>query len=378
MGSHSLYSSAIVAPNGLHTPLSHRSSLMCCCGDAVDEDKLIIVQACCCSNVALYPSVCSAGVSGKAGILCCNAECCFKLGAPPLTCCCLGLKCENDGCSILNAQCQASETRADARTSQSQFAHKSGADAFRLVRAQVLCLVTSCALPCGNDEVPLAIAWYVARRSCAALPSQSATDDARSRSAFATASDSPCSRPKAAASVRRRSRSIRCRSSRAPAGRPTPSRWSVEARAVRLAQISRRGKRVACAWPLGTLAAVDRGVVGNVGAWPPHQAATRHATKQARLRGANEGERARVRRLRPFVPLYKSAFVWQSRGRLAACVFAGCERARAREGSGKRAGGSLSVCVCALVDVPGLARCGACVREARHIPLRVRTTPRPS
>jgi len=41
----------------------------------------------------------------KFGVLCCNAECCFKPGAPCL--CpfgCIGLTCQNDGCSLVNGQ----------------------------------------------------------------------------------------------------------------------------------------------------------------------------------------------------------------------------------------------------------------------------------
>lgn len=63
----------------------------------------------------------------KAGICCCNLECCCKPGAPCLfPFCCLGIKTECDGCSVVNAQ------------------------------VQVCCLVVSAAVPC-NEEVPLAV-----------------------------------------------------------------------------------------------------------------------------------------------------------------------------------------------------------------------------
>jgi hypothetical protein len=63
----------------------------------------------------------------QAGICCCNLECCCKFGAPCLIpCCCVGIRPEYDGCSVINAQCQA------------------------------CCVVASIALPC-NDEVPVAL-----------------------------------------------------------------------------------------------------------------------------------------------------------------------------------------------------------------------------
>ena len=97
-----------------------------CCDDAVDEDKLIVVNGCGCCNQSCYNSIGCFGISGKFGICCMNCEACCKPGAPPLwPCCCLGIKCECDGCSICNGQCH------------------------------VLCCVESCAFPCGNDEVPM-------------------------------------------------------------------------------------------------------------------------------------------------------------------------------------------------------------------------------
>ncbi|EEC45676.1 predicted protein [Phaeodactylum tricornutum CCAP 1055/1] len=95
--------------------------------DAIDEEKLILCCALCCANVSILPSCGCFGCSGKAGICCLNLECCFKPGAPCLTpFCCLGCKCETDGCSVLNSQCHA------------------------------LFLVCTCAIPC-NEEVPLAL-----------------------------------------------------------------------------------------------------------------------------------------------------------------------------------------------------------------------------
>jgi hypothetical protein len=69
----------------------------------------------------------SSYTSRQAGICCCNLECCCKFGAPCLfPCCCVGIRPECDGCSFINAQCQA------------------------------CCVVASIALPC-NKEVPVAI-----------------------------------------------------------------------------------------------------------------------------------------------------------------------------------------------------------------------------
>ncbi|GAX13237.1 hypothetical protein FisN_17Hu171 [Fistulifera solaris] len=102
---------------------------MCCCGgDAVNEDKLVLCCALCCVNLSVYPSCGCLGCSGKAGICCLNAEVCCKPGVPSLfPFCCLGLKPQCNGCSILNGQCH------------------------------VCCGVLSCAIPC-NDEVPVAVA----------------------------------------------------------------------------------------------------------------------------------------------------------------------------------------------------------------------------
>ena len=75
-------------------------------GDAVNEDEAILCCSLCCINCAAYPACDCLGVSGKLGVCCCNLECCFKPGAPCLTpFICVGVKCECDGCSALNAQC---------------------------------------------------------------------------------------------------------------------------------------------------------------------------------------------------------------------------------------------------------------------------------
>jgi hypothetical protein len=128
--------------------------------DAVDEGESILCCALGCCNINLYPAVDCLGCSGKvrircwrsalfglgiharvvvrqtystristlqAGICCCNLECCCKFNAPCLIpCCCVGIRPEYDGCSVINAQCQA------------------------------CCVVASIALPC-NDEVPVAL-----------------------------------------------------------------------------------------------------------------------------------------------------------------------------------------------------------------------------
>jgi hypothetical protein len=136
-----------------------------CMPDAVNEEEVILCCAVCCANCSIYPACDACGVSGKvrdrsseriggwarshrcssllvaymcfctfcfclvekAGICCCNLECCCKPGAPCLfPFCCLGIKSECDGCSVVNAQ------------------------------LQVCCLVVSAAVPC-NEEVPLAV-----------------------------------------------------------------------------------------------------------------------------------------------------------------------------------------------------------------------------
>jgi len=93
--------------------------------DAVDEDNIVLCCALGCANIGLYQDADCAGCSGKAGFCCLNMELCCKFGAPCLPCCCCGPRCECDGCSILNVQCQ------------------------------VCNLVVSAALPC-NKEVPVA------------------------------------------------------------------------------------------------------------------------------------------------------------------------------------------------------------------------------
>ena len=124
--------------------------------DAVNEDKLVLCFAICCVNLSVYPTCDCVGCSGKVswlvswaakdssiscdpsiflsfsfqgGLCCLNAEVCCKPGSPALfPFCCIGLKPECDGCSIINGQCH------------------------------VCCGVLSCALPC-NKEVPVAVAF---------------------------------------------------------------------------------------------------------------------------------------------------------------------------------------------------------------------------
>lgn len=74
--------------------------------DAVNEEETYLCCAVCCANCSIYPALDALGASGKIGVCCCNAEFCCKPGAPCLIPFgCIGLKCENDGCSVLNAQC---------------------------------------------------------------------------------------------------------------------------------------------------------------------------------------------------------------------------------------------------------------------------------
>jgi hypothetical protein len=95
--------------------------------DAVNEDNQYLCCALCCVNCSLLSGCDAIGCSGKAGICCCNLECCCKFDAPCLfPCCCLGIKSECDGCSVVDAQVQA------------------------------CCIVVSAAIPC-NEEVPLAV-----------------------------------------------------------------------------------------------------------------------------------------------------------------------------------------------------------------------------
>ncbi|GKZ00748.1 hypothetical protein MPSEU_001026700 [Mayamaea pseudoterrestris] len=95
--------------------------------DAIDEGKVILCCALGCFNLGLYKAFDAIGCSGKAGLCCVNMECCCKGGAPYLfPFGCLGLRCECDGCSCINAQCHT------------------------------CCLVGSAAIPC-NKEVPVAL-----------------------------------------------------------------------------------------------------------------------------------------------------------------------------------------------------------------------------
>ena len=95
--------------------------------DAVDEDKLVICFGAGCANCACLPSISCVGCSGKIGLCCLNCEVCLKPGAPCLPLGCCGPKCENDGCSCINAQ------------------------------VHCCCAVCSAAFPC-NEEVPVTLA----------------------------------------------------------------------------------------------------------------------------------------------------------------------------------------------------------------------------
>mmetsp|Transcript_44097 Transcript_44097/g.64808 ORF Transcript_44097/g.64808 Transcript_44097/m.64808 type:complete len:133 (+) Transcript_44097:50-448(+) len=75
--------------------------------DAVDEENIALCCALGCINCGHYQDLDCFGCSGKVGLCCLNAEICCKPSAPclfPLGC--MGLKCENDGCSCFNVQCQ--------------------------------------------------------------------------------------------------------------------------------------------------------------------------------------------------------------------------------------------------------------------------------
>eukprot|EP00934_Nitzschia_sp_Nitz4_P001981 Nitzschia sp. Nitz4//scaffold151_size53849//21205//21579//NITZ4_006720-RA/size53849-exonerate_protein2genome-gene-0.3-mRNA-1//1//CDS//3329537135//1981//frame0 len=74
--------------------------------DAVDEENVILCCAAGCANCGCYNDCDAIGCSGKAGVCCCNLEFCLKPSAPCLPCICCGPRCENDGCSVLNLQCQ--------------------------------------------------------------------------------------------------------------------------------------------------------------------------------------------------------------------------------------------------------------------------------
>ena len=97
--------------------------------DAVDEENIVLCCAVCCANIGWYADADCVGCSGKAGLCCLNMEFCCKPSAPCLPCICCGPRCENDGCSVLNLQCQACN------------------------------LVASAALPC-NKEVPVAVSAF--------------------------------------------------------------------------------------------------------------------------------------------------------------------------------------------------------------------------
>lgn len=74
--------------------------------DAVDEDNIALCCALGCINCGLYKDADCMGCSGKIGLCCLNMQMCCKPSAPCLPCGCCGPRCENDGCSIFNIQCQ--------------------------------------------------------------------------------------------------------------------------------------------------------------------------------------------------------------------------------------------------------------------------------
>eukprot|EP00543_Licmophora_paradoxa_P004527 CAMPEP_0202448044 /NCGR_PEP_ID=MMETSP1360-20130828/6836_1 /ASSEMBLY_ACC=CAM_ASM_000848 /TAXON_ID=515479 /ORGANISM="Licmophora paradoxa, Strain CCMP2313" /LENGTH=133 /DNA_ID=CAMNT_0049065413 /DNA_START=96 /DNA_END=497 /DNA_ORIENTATION=+ len=74
--------------------------------DAVDEENIVLICAVCCANCGLYNDLDCCGCSGKAGFCCLNCEFCCKPSAPMLPLVCCGPRCENDGCSVFNIQCQ--------------------------------------------------------------------------------------------------------------------------------------------------------------------------------------------------------------------------------------------------------------------------------
>jgi hypothetical protein len=94
--------------------------------DAVDEENIVLCCALGCANIGLYKDLDCGGCSGKAGFCCLNLQFCCKPSAPTLPCLCCGPRCEFDGCSILNLQCQCCNA------------------------------VISAAIPC-NKEVPVAL-----------------------------------------------------------------------------------------------------------------------------------------------------------------------------------------------------------------------------
>lgn len=94
--------------------------------DAVDEENIVLCCAVGCANCGFYQDMDCMGCSGKVGFCCLNMQFCCKPSAPCLPLGCCGPRCENDGCSILNAQCQ------------------------------IFNLIVSAALPC-NKEVPVAV-----------------------------------------------------------------------------------------------------------------------------------------------------------------------------------------------------------------------------
>jgi hypothetical protein len=74
--------------------------------DAVDEENIVLCCAVCCANVGYYADADCCGCSGKAGLCCLNCQFCCKPSAPCLPCGCCGPRCEYDGCSVFNVQCQ--------------------------------------------------------------------------------------------------------------------------------------------------------------------------------------------------------------------------------------------------------------------------------
>eukprot|EP00591_Stephanopyxis_turris_P015744 CAMPEP_0195538290 /NCGR_PEP_ID=MMETSP0794_2-20130614/49451_1 /TAXON_ID=515487 /ORGANISM="Stephanopyxis turris, Strain CCMP 815" /LENGTH=166 /DNA_ID=CAMNT_0040672259 /DNA_START=50 /DNA_END=551 /DNA_ORIENTATION=+ len=129
--------------------------------DAVDEENIALCCALGCINCGHYQDLDCFGCSGKVGLCCLNAEICCKPSAPclfPLGC--MGLKCENDGCSCFNVQCQMCqlvmmELFLATVGCMGLKCENDGCSCFN-VQCQMCQLVMTGAFPC-NSEVPVAV-----------------------------------------------------------------------------------------------------------------------------------------------------------------------------------------------------------------------------
>ena len=99
----------------------------------INVDELILCEACFCSHSMLYCDMPGCiGCSTKEECLCCQEQCCLKLGAAPLLCKSEDPDvCFQTGCIVYACACKKPSTCC-------------------LYRGQVCCIVEQCAFPCDK------------------------------------------------------------------------------------------------------------------------------------------------------------------------------------------------------------------------------------